>query len=77
MQASKDHVLDTGPSGITSHTGTDGTRPKDRMSKYVKVEGLSGENIDYGDKEPLDVILDLCIDDGVPGRGHRTNIFNK
>lgn len=38
---------------------------------------MSGENIDYGDKDPLGVILSLAIDDGVEGRGHRKNIFNK
>ena len=25
QQASRDHVLDTGPSGMTGHTGTDGS----------------------------------------------------
>ena len=77
MSASRDHVMDTGPGGITGHTGTDGSSPKSRCEKYVKVEGMSGENIDYGEKEPLQVILALAIDDGVPSRGHRTNIWQK
>ena len=77
MPASRDHVLDTGPTGKTGCDGTDGSNPSDRQSRYVKLEGFSGENIDYGEKEPLDVIMALMIDDGVPGRGHRTNIFNK
>ena len=77
MAASRDHVLDTGPSGLTGHDGTDGSSPSDRCKKYVKLEGSSGENIDYGDKGPQDVIIALMIDDGVPSRGHRTNIFNK
>ena len=50
QQAAKDHVLDMGPEGKTGHTGTDGSQPKDRMSKYGKVEGMSGEHIDYGEK---------------------------
>ena len=77
MPASRDHVLDTGPSGKTGHDGTDGSSPHDRQSKYVKVEGNSGENIDYGEKDPQDVIIALMCDDGIPGRGHRKNIFNK
>ena len=77
MAASRDHVLDTGPGGLIGHTGTDGSRPADRQKRYVTLEGSSGENIDYGKKSPLEVILALLIDDGVPNRGHRTNIFNK
>ena len=75
QQAAKDHVEDMGPDGKTGHTGTDGSQPKDRMSRYGKVEGMSGENIDYGEKEPHEVILALIVDDGVPSRGHRTNIY--
>ena len=75
--ASRDHVLDTGPKGKTGHDGTDRSTPKQRCERYVKVEGNSGENIDYGTKGPMDVIVALCIDDGVPSRGHRHNIFNK
>ena len=48
--ASRDHVLDTGPDGVTGHTGTDGSSPSDRVGKYVTVEGMSGENIAYGDE---------------------------
>ena len=68
-------MLDTGPGGVTGHTGTDGSQPKDRCERYVKVEGMSGENIDYGEKSPEMVIIALAIDDGVPSRGHRSNIF--
>jgi len=75
--ASRDHVLDTGPTGMTGHTGSDGSQPKARCERYVKVEGMSGENIDYGEKDPMNVIISLAIDDGVPSRGHRANIFQK
>ena len=72
QQAAKDHVLDMGPEGKTGHTGTDGSQPKDRMSKYGKVEGMSGEHIDYGEKQPHEVILALIVDYGVPS----SNIYN-
>lgn len=75
MCASKDHVMDTGPTGVTGHTGTDGSSPSDRVSKYVKVEGMSGESVAYGDETAEQVMISLMIDDGVPGRGHRLNVF--
>lgn len=43
----------------------------------MKREGFSGENIDYGEKDPIDVIISLAVDDGVPLRGHLHNIFSK
>ena len=37
--------------------------------------GLSAENISYGYDDPRDVVRQLIVDSGVPGRGHRRNIF--
>jgi len=48
MKAAKDHIQDMGPSGATGHTGTDGSSPFERMERYTKLEGSSGENISYG-----------------------------
>jgi len=38
-------------------------------------EATAGENIMYRSVTPLQVIVDLAIDDGVASRGHRKNIF--
>jgi len=35
MKACKDHVEDTGPSGATGHTGTDGSTMSSRIEKYM------------------------------------------
>ena len=40
------------------------------------MEATAGESISYGQHEPIDVILQLAIDDGVSTRGHRNNLFN-
>ena len=76
MKASKDHVLNMAESGATGHTGQDGSSPFQRMERYTKLEGSSGENISYGQDTARAVIIQLAVDDGVAGRGHRKNITN-
>lgn len=75
-QAALDHVEDQSKSGTTGHVGSDGSSPFDRMNRYGNWSGTAGENIDYGNNIPERIVMSLIIDDGVPGRGHRENIFN-
>ena len=74
--AAKDHVKDTGPRGSTGHSGSDGSKPFDRMNRHGKWLRSAGENISYGNDEGRQVVIQLIVDDGVAGRGHRRNIFN-
>jgi uncharacterized protein YkwD len=74
--AARDHVDDTGPVGDVGHVGNDGSRAADRVSRYGTWNKLVGENISYGGDRARDLVIRLIVDDGVPGRGHRTNLYN-
>jgi len=75
-QAAVDHTNDTGPKGLTGHDGSDGSSSSDRLTRHGQWLSTCGENISYGNTEARGVLIQLIVDDGVPSRGHRKNIFS-
>lgn len=75
-RAARDHASDIGPKGIVGHTGSDGSSMSDRIERYCQWDGQIAENINFGEDAPRKIVMDLIIDDGNLGRGHRKNIFN-
>jgi uncharacterized protein YkwD len=73
--AAQAHVDDQ-QSGAMGHTGSDNSQPWDRMNRYGAWQDEVAENIAYGGYSARGVVIQLIVDDGVPGRQHRRNIFN-
>lgn len=74
-KAAQLHADDQSKSGRYGHDSSDGADPFDRMEKYGDFTKTAGENIAYGYNTAERIVLGLLVDDGVPGRGHRTNIM--
>ena len=74
-RAAADHCVDQA-GGARGHEGSDRSTPGNRISRYGQWGGAWGENIAYGKTNARDIILALIIDDGLPARKHRKNIFN-
>jgi uncharacterized protein YkwD len=74
-RAAADHCADQAD-GAFGHEGKDRSHAGQRIARYGNFSGGWGENISYGKSSARDVVLALIIDDGVPARKHRKNIFN-
>jgi uncharacterized protein YkwD len=61
---------------MVGHYGSDGSSPFQRIDRYGEAAGYQAENISYGPNTGTEIIMGLFIDDGVPDRGHRTNMLN-
>ncbi len=66
FESAKSHALTSGISGYVGH--------KRVNSSSEKKKTYNGECCDYGNSEPLEIVLSLLIDEGIPSLGHR-NIF--
>jgi uncharacterized protein YkwD len=74
-RATAHHCADQASRGF-GHAGRDASNALARISRYGTCGGTWGENISYGKSTARAVVLALIIDDGLPARKHRKNIFN-
>src|SRR5438874_8098154 len=74
--AAADHCREQA-GGAVGHHGRGGSDPGSRISRYGVVAKGWAENIAYGQRSARAIVMALIIDDGVRGRGHCRNIFNR
>lgn len=70
------HARYQGDRGGFGHDGPGGETLGERLRRHGAFASLMAEDISYGYASPREVVLQLIVDSGVPGRGHRNNIFN-
>jgi uncharacterized protein YkwD len=75
-KAAEDHAKDIGLKGIVSHDSSDGKNVSDRIERYTEWDTACGENLDFGSKNAVDIIINLLVDDGIENRPHRGHLFN-
>lgn len=74
-KVARDHAEAIGRAGTLDHASADGRQPHERMQAAGRLDGQSGENIGTGYADGRMMLLSLVVDDGVKGRGHRTNLL--
>jgi len=74
--AAAELAKEQGESGAVGHGGTQNDGMRERIDRHGKWNRQIGENIGYGPTEARNMVMQLIIDDGVPDRGHRKNIFS-
>ncbi len=75
--AAKDHAIDIGSKGLSSHEGSDGNGICERVEKYIEWDGAIAENLDFCYKYAENIVMNLIIDDGSKEKHQRSHLFNK
>jgi hypothetical protein len=64
-------------SGFTGRIGHQGFKKRVTLFSPLSLSNSSSENCEYGSDNAVDITLNLLIDRGVPGLGHRRSILSK
>lgn len=76
--AARDLAFDVGPKGLLDQRGTDESSVSDRVERYGEWDHNIAEVAVFGIRgnDPVDIIAQILINDGVPSRIHRQMILN-
>lgn len=74
--AARDHAIDQVPTGDIQHIGTDNSWPWDRIRRSDPKMKAGNENIACGPENARDIVIQLLIDSGIPGYGHRETLLD-
>eukprot|EP01006_Ploeotia_vitrea_P061321 TRINITY_DN77787_c0_g1_i1.p1 TRINITY_DN77787_c0_g1~~TRINITY_DN77787_c0_g1_i1.p1 ORF type:complete len:364 (-),score=17.23 TRINITY_DN77787_c0_g1_i1:34-966(-) len=75
--AAADLASDLGMKSLLGHKGSDDTTVDLRCGRYGKWSGGLWEDICYGIKNAEDIVSELIVDDGIPTRFHRKNVYRE
>ncbi len=75
-KSAKYHAKDMGKTGRTGHNSSDGTDTFVRIKRFASGNYMS-ENCAYGYSEPIRIVIQLLIDEGISSLGHRKTILSK
>lgn len=70
------HAKAKGSTGNYGHLGATGRNPSERASFLASRPVACSENIAYAYEDVAEMVAALIVDDAVPSRGHRDNIFD-
>ena len=70
------HAKAKGSTGNYGHLGATGRNPSERASFLASRPVGCSENIAYAYEDVAEMVAALIVDDAVPSRGHRDNIFD-
>jgi len=73
--AARAHAVAQGRTYQIGHVSPGGQTLSERLHAHGVWAGMAAEDISYGYEDPREIVRQLIVDTGVPGRGHRQNIF--
>ncbi|MCQ2819137.1 MAG: CAP domain-containing protein [archaeon] len=72
------HCNDLGKNGYTGHISSNGLSIGDRIKKYISnTPQYFGENILFGKKKALSILIDMLLDSNILDKRNRVNILNE